>query len=114
MTFICKTSEIPASTCRAFRVGDRSVLICEHDGAFFAHSTNCRHRGESLDGARVWGETIDCPWHHYLYDLRTGENVYPRNVYPADRPELEANLRPLATFPIEVRDEDLFVGLPSS
>jgi 3-phenylpropionate/trans-cinnamate dioxygenase ferredoxin component len=112
MTFVCKTYEIPVSACRAFRAGDRSVLICERNGTFFAHSATCPHQGNSLDGARLWGDLIDCPWHHYLFDVATGENVYPRRVYPSDRPDLQAAVRPLASFPTEVRDGAIFVRFP--
>jgi nitrite reductase/ring-hydroxylating ferredoxin subunit len=31
----------------------------------------------------MWGDAVDCPLHHYLFDLRTGSNLYPVPVYPA-------------------------------
>jgi len=39
---------------------------------------------------------IDCPRHHYLYDLRTGANRYPHDVFPA---ALAAKLAPLPLYP---------------
>jgi 3-phenylpropionate/trans-cinnamate dioxygenase ferredoxin subunit len=113
LTFVCKTAEIPPSTCRAFQIGHRQVLICEYAGAFYAHSALCPHQGNSLDGASLWGSRIDCPWHHYLFDVVTGENVYPRRVYPSDRPDLTSSVAPLRTYPTEVRNGDLFVAFPA-
>jgi 3-phenylpropionate/trans-cinnamate dioxygenase ferredoxin component len=110
LTFVCRTSEVPTSTCREFFVGRRRVLICEHEGTYHAHSSICPHQGNSLDGASLWGRNIDCPWHHFLFDVVTGENVYPRSVYPTDRPDLLRTVAPLRTYATEVRDGDLFVS----
>jgi 3-phenylpropionate/trans-cinnamate dioxygenase ferredoxin subunit len=97
--FVCKTSEVPASACREFVVDRRRFLICERNGSYYAHSSSCPHQGNSLDGAQIWGDAIDCPWHHYLFDLVTGTNLYPKGT-PA-----------LRTYPAEVRDGAVFVAL---
>ncbi|MHC8504289.1 hypothetical protein HF519_17915 [Pseudonocardia bannensis] len=38
-----------------------------------------------MDGGGVYGDEVDCPHHHYTYDGRTGENRYPRRVFPRSR-----------------------------
>lgn len=43
---------------------------------------------------------------------RTGKNLYPADVYPEDMPQLQADVQPVKTFPVEVRGEEVFVGLP--
>jgi 3-phenylpropionate/trans-cinnamate dioxygenase ferredoxin subunit len=113
VTFVCKTSEVPQSGCREFKVGRRHVLICEYQSQFFAHSALCPHQGCSLDGARLWGDLVDCPWHHYMFKVTTGENVYPRRVLPNDRPDLLETVRSLRTFPTKVHDGKVFVEFPS-
>ena len=50
---------------------------------------------------------VDCPRHHYLYDLRTGENRYPREVFPAD---LAASLKPLPMYSVKEEGGWIFVG----
>jgi len=80
-------------------VGRRPVLLARlEDGTVAAASTVCPHQGEDLSGGMVYMGAIDCPLHHYLYDLRTGENRYPRNVFPAD---LVGGLRPLPLYPVK-------------
>jgi len=54
---------------------------------------------------------LDCPWHHFQYDVRTGENHFPRNVYPADIPQLRAELRPLRKYPAELRNGEIWADL---
>jgi 3-phenylpropionate/trans-cinnamate dioxygenase ferredoxin subunit len=90
------------------------VLICEHLGQYYAHSTICPHQGNSLDGARLWGRMIECPWHHYEFDVASGENGYPSRVDPGELlGELGDTVQPLRTFPLERRGHDLYVAFPS-
>jgi 3-phenylpropionate/trans-cinnamate dioxygenase ferredoxin component len=59
----------------------------------------------------MWDHLIDCPFHHFQYDVRTGENYFLRNVYPKDYPRLEEQLHPLETYRVDVREGDVWVDL---
>jgi len=83
-------------------VDGRPVLLARlEDGTVAAASAVCPHRGEDLSGGRVYMGLIDCPLHHYLYDLRTGVNRYPRDVFPAD---LAAQVKSLPLYPVKEED----------
>jgi 3-phenylpropionate/trans-cinnamate dioxygenase ferredoxin component len=111
---VCTTSEVAPSSCREFQVAGSCVLICEYRGEYHAHSTICPHQGNPLDGALIWEGMIDCPWHHYEFDVVTGENRYPSRVYPAEKlSSLAWSIRPLGTFPLERRGDDIYVAFPS-
>jgi 3-phenylpropionate/trans-cinnamate dioxygenase ferredoxin component len=99
---ICFARDVLPSTCREFEAGRRRVLICEYQGAYYAHGAICPHRGNSLDGAPLWKGAIDCPWHHYLFDVVTGQSQDPARDVPS-----------LQTFPLERRGDDLYVAFPS-
>jgi nitrite reductase/ring-hydroxylating ferredoxin subunit len=86
----------PGSLARAVVAGRAVLLARLEDGSVAATTPVCPHRGEDLTGGLVYFGAIDCPLHHYLYDLRTGENRYPRNVFPADK---AACLAPLTLYP---------------
>jgi nitrite reductase/ring-hydroxylating ferredoxin subunit len=89
-------------------VAGREVLLARlEDGTVAAASPVCPHRGEDLCGGTVYMGAIDCPVHHYLYDLRSGENRYPRNVFPAD---LAARLAPLPLYPVKEEQGWIWVG----
>jgi 3-phenylpropionate/trans-cinnamate dioxygenase ferredoxin subunit len=71
------------------------------DGTVAAAAVVCPHQGANLAEGMLYFDAIDCPLHHYLYDLRTGENRYPRNVFPAD---LAVSLAPLRLYPVKEED----------
>jgi 3-phenylpropionate/trans-cinnamate dioxygenase ferredoxin subunit len=62
-------------------------------------------------GRRDVGPVDRLPFHHFQYDVTTGENFFPRNVYPKDYKRLEAQVRPLRTYAVELRDGEVWVDL---
>jgi nitrite reductase/ring-hydroxylating ferredoxin subunit len=83
-------------------------VIANHAGQFFAVDGLCPHKGFELDHAQLWDGCIECPWHRYQYDIRTGENCYPRNVYRGELPE---PAQPIATYRVELRGSDIWVEI---
>ncbi len=110
---VCWHKVLPAADLkrRALRkvrvAGSVVVLVRLEDGALAAPEAVCPHEGADLSQGRVYMGAIDCPRHHYLYDLRSGRNRYPRNVFPAD---LAANLAPLPLHPVREESGWIWVG----
>ena len=73
-------------------VDDTPVCVVMVDGEVLAVHDTCTHALESLSGGWVEGDRIECPRHGAAFSLRTGDALTP----PA--------IRPLPTFPVEVRD----------
>ena len=105
---VARADEIPPGHSRTFVV-NAPVALANQDGRIYALYGLCPHRRRPLEGGRVWGNILTCPWHNFQYDIRTGENRSPSNVYPEDGPYLREQLRPLATYRVEVRDGDVWV-----
>jgi nitrite reductase/ring-hydroxylating ferredoxin subunit len=59
----------------------------------------------------MWDNLIDCLFHHFQYDVKTGENYFPRNVYPKDYKRLEAQVGPLKTYEVKLGDREVWVNL---
>ena len=96
-----------AALCKV-RVAGRDILLARlEDGTLAAASAVCPHEAADLSEGRVYMGAIDCPRHHYLYDLRTGRNRYPHDVYPAD---LALCLAPLPLYPVREQDGWIWVG----
>jgi 3-phenylpropionate/trans-cinnamate dioxygenase ferredoxin component len=97
----------PGALAKVFVAGEPVLLARLEDGVVAAASAVCPHQGEDLSGGRVYMGAIDCPLHHYLYDLRTGANRYPREVFPAD---LAARVKPLPLYSVKEEEDWIWVG----
>jgi nitrite reductase/ring-hydroxylating ferredoxin subunit len=89
-------------------VAGRKLLLARlDDGTLCAAGAVCPHQGADLTEGMLYFDAIDCPLHHYVYDLRTGENRYPRNVFPAD---LAQRVAPLRLYSVKEEDGWIWVG----
>ena len=101
----------PGKLSKAMVAGRKIFVARLDDGTLVAAPVACPHEGADLSDGMLYMDAIDCPRHHYLYDMRTGENRYPREVFPAD---LAAQLAPLALCPIKEEEGWIWVGSPKS
>ena len=106
---VAAVSQIPPGGMQAFEVHGRRVLLVNLDGEIHALDAHCPHRAGPLDEGDLGEGAIECPWHHYRYDVRTGENLYPRNVYPADLASLKRDLRPVRRYPVKIEGDQIWV-----
>ena len=53
----------------------RSRLLELKDGALVAHGTICPHWLGPLEDAVPQNGRLRCPWHDYLFDVRTGTSA---------------------------------------
>lgn len=97
----------PGTLAQALIAGKKMLLARLDDGTLAAAAAACPHQGADLSQGMLYLDAIDCPLHHYLYDLRTGENRYPRNVFPAD---LAVRLAPLCLERVKDEDGWIWVG----
>ena len=105
---VLPTAELKRRMLRKVRVAESFVLLARlEDGTLTAASVVCPHEAADLSKGRVYMGAIDCSRHHYLYDLRTGRNRYPHDVFPAD---LAANLADLPLYPVREKDSWIWVG----
>jgi 3-phenylpropionate/trans-cinnamate dioxygenase ferredoxin subunit len=97
-----KTSDIPEGEARRFVVERIEVAVANlGDGTFLAVDDVCSHAEASLSEGEVdvEDETIECPRHGSVFDLRTGQ---PRS--------LPATL-PVVSFPVKVEGDTIMIEL---
>ena len=89
--------------------GQAILLARLEDGTAVAASVVCPHQAADLSEGSIYMGAVDCPHHHYLYDLRTGVNRYPGAVFPAD---LAEKLAPLPLYQVKEEDGWIWVARP--
>ncbi|MEX1276997.1 MAG: Rieske 2Fe-2S domain-containing protein [Bacteroidota bacterium] len=100
-TRVGTVEEVSAQAPFATRVGKDFIAIFFHEGKFSAISNVCNHKaGPLVEGART-GEWVTCPWHGWVYNIRTGkgEPGYEEDAVPA--------------YEVEVRDGAVYVATPA-
>ena len=109
---VLKSEALPPGRLAGAVIAGKKVLLARlDDGTLAAASATCPHQGTDLTEGMLYFDGIDCPLHHYVYDLRTGENRYPRNVFPA---HLAANLAPLPLYPVKEEEGWIWVRVLES
>jgi 3-phenylpropionate/trans-cinnamate dioxygenase ferredoxin component len=104
----------PAGTKEVLVDHHRILLVRDTDGSIHALQATCPHQDLPLAGGSVWRGVLTCPWHNFQWDLRTGENCYPKNVYPlASQPHLARQVERLAIYPARVTRGQVEIGLPA-
>jgi 3-phenylpropionate/trans-cinnamate dioxygenase ferredoxin subunit len=108
---VAVVSKVPSATMRAVDVKGRWLILVHTEGEVLALDARCPPRGGSLDQSNLWQGIVECPWHHYRYDARTGQNLHPRNDYPADLASLQGNLGPVRRYAAQVINEQIWVAV---
>ena len=78
--------------------GARLVLVRVRDEVF-ACSDECTHQGGPLSEGRLTGTRLACPWHGWMFDLRSGECLMPSRGGRVD------------TYPVTIEDGNIWVEI---
>ena len=71
---VCAVSDLPPGDCRRLALPNGDELaIANIDGEYYAIDNFCPHRGAPLSDGIIRGKTIECGWHGWEFDLRSGE-----------------------------------------
>lgn len=89
----CALAEVPEDEALGVTLGRFEVAVARHDDEVFAVENLCSHAAVALSEGEVSDCTVECWLHGSRFDLRTGK--------PTGLPATE----PIATFPVDVRDE---------
>lgn len=76
------------------------IAIFRHEGALYAIDGICMHQGGPLARGKLANGTVQCPWHGWMYELRTGNNAVT----------CQSMLR---TYPIQENDGKIEIDLDS-
>jgi 3-phenylpropionate/trans-cinnamate dioxygenase ferredoxin subunit len=104
MAFVraCALADVPTDEALAVTVDSYDLAIARHEDEVFALQDLCSHAAVALSEGEVEDCRIECWLHGSHFDLRTGK--------PTSFPATE----PVATFPVEIRDGDVYVDVETT
>jgi len=89
--------ECPPGSLRSVMVGMDPVVLANVDGTVYAVMDRCSHEDLPLSDGETEGCVLVCQYHGARFDLASGA---PRSL-PA--------VKPIKTFPVELRDDGIYV-----
>jgi nitrite reductase/ring-hydroxylating ferredoxin subunit len=91
--------EIAAGKMKVVDGGGVSVLLVNVDGEYYAIGNKCTHRGCKLSKGALDGETVKCPCHKSVFNVKTGAVMHG----PASKPEQK--------YTVKVEEEQILVSV---
>ena len=98
----CALADVPTDEALGVTVDRYDVAVARVGDEVFALQDLCSHAAVALSEGEVEDCTVECWLHGSRFDLRTGK--------PTGLPATE----PVATFPVEVRGEDVYVDITTT
>lgn len=92
--------DLPEGRVTTVTAGHRSLAITHHEGEYGALDNRCPHQGGPLGEGAIENGWLRCPWHGWDYCPITGR---------APGGHEDSGVR---TFPVEVRDDGVWVAVP--
>jgi len=90
---------IQQGTMMVFELRGEKICVTRTEAGVFAVQDKCPHNGASLSkGFCTEKNEIVCPLHRYSYDLKSGKGT-------------SGGAFALKTYPIEVRDDGVYIGI---
>jgi nitrite reductase/ring-hydroxylating ferredoxin subunit len=95
---MCRVEQLPAGAAVEKRILARRVAVFNDNGSLYGLEADCKHMKASLAIGEVAEGVVTCNWHHWQYNLRTGECL--------GRPGMK-----LRTYAVEVVGGEVFLLL---
>ncbi len=95
---VLSKDELPEGRVTAVTCHNRTLCMSRYKGRYGALDNKCPHQGGPLGEGSIENGLLRCPWHGWDYDPITGK-----------APGFDDGVE---TFPIEEREDGIYVGLP--
>ena len=89
--------DLPEGRVTSVQAGHQSLCLTHFKGEFGCLDNKCPHQGGPLGEGSIENGLLRCPWHGWDYDPISGKT-----------PGFDDGV---STFPIEIRDDGIYVGL---
>ncbi len=73
---VATVADIPMGTVREVQANGKIIALANVGGEFYAIDNTCLHRGGPLGQGFLEGHVVECPWHGWQYDMKTGECTF--------------------------------------
>ncbi len=72
---VAELADLDPGSCVSVEVNGRWVALFNVEGRVYAMDNTCPHAGGPLGEGTLTGDIVECPWHSWRYNVRTGQRV---------------------------------------
>ena len=92
-------TDVTPGNCISVEIKGRGIALLNVNGTIYALDNTCPHAGGPLGEGTLDGEVIECPWHGWQFNVKTGERL--------SNPELTVEC-----FSVRLNGDQIQVALP--
>jgi nitrite reductase (NADH) small subunit len=70
-------AEVSPGQLKLIELDGRRVVLVRLAEHVYCLDDTCAHKGGPLSEGKLTGPRLACPWHGWIYDVRTGQCVFP-------------------------------------
>jgi nitrite reductase/ring-hydroxylating ferredoxin subunit len=74
---VASLTEVPVGEPKYVEVAGVAVVLVRAGESVYACSDVCTHQGGPLSEGKLSGTRLACPWHGWMFDVKTGQCVMP-------------------------------------
>ena len=102
---IAKTDRIAAGTMQTFSVKDKTILVANIGGKYYAIGGKCTHMGGDLSKGTLEGKIVTCPKHGSQFDVTTGKSIRGPKII------LRFSTKDEPVYPLKVEGQSIQVDI---
>lgn len=69
---VCNLDELRENRRKVISIGNDQIALFYFEGKVYAINNICAHKGGPLDEGKLDDEEVICPWHGFMYNIKTG------------------------------------------
>ena len=96
---VATLAEVPPGQPRLVDAGGTRMVLVRIGDRVHALGDVCAHKGGPLAEGKLSGTRLACPWHGWMYDVRTGQCLFPSRGGA------------VASYAVRVEGDDVWVDL---
>ncbi len=106
---VCSTADLENGKRKEFDIDGKKVLVSNIDNKYYVIDALCSHMGGDLASGKAVNDTVICPKHHAVFNVKTGKVEKNINKFFKTMTRKEAS--DLKTYEIKVEDNNIMIEL---
>ena len=95
---VAETDNMQEGEVKTFEADGKEKALIKKDGNFFALDNVCCHMGGPIGEGNLIGNEVECPWHGWRYDIKSGISSLDEDTK-------------LATFKVKIEGKNIVVEI---